>query len=239
MFETTLLGLLTLLAAMTGTITGFGLSTVMVPVMTLFTPLPVTLLFVGIIHLVTDIWKVLLFRSGLNWKMILGFGIPGIFASFLGATLALKAQEISLKPILGGFLLIYVGFLFVKKQWTLPQTNTTAISGGLLSGLFAGFFGIGGAVRSAFLTAFNLPKEIYIFTSGMIALCIDISRVGRYLLGGVNLERDLFFTLLICIPISFAGAALAKRLVDRLPQQLFRQVVGVFLALVGIFLLIK
>lgn len=42
------LSLLTLAAAMVGTATGFGTSTIMVPVLSLFVPMPVVLLFVGI-----------------------------------------------------------------------------------------------------------------------------------------------------------------------------------------------
>ena len=38
----------------------------------------------------------------------------------------------------------------------------------------AGLIGLGGAIRSTFLVAFNLPKEVYIGTSALIAF------VGRY-----------------------------------------------------------
>mgnify|MGYP001577355496 CR=1 FL=1 len=52
-----------------GTATGFGTSTIMIPVMVLYAPLSVALLFVGTIHLCGDIWKVLLFRQGFDWKL--------------------------------------------------------------------------------------------------------------------------------------------------------------------------
>ena len=86
--------------------------------------------------------------------------------------------------------------------------------------------------------AFNLPKEVYIFTSGLIALFIDITRVSRYIWGGTRLEQNLLLALLVGIPISFIGARLAKRFLDKLPQKLFRIFVAVFLALVGAKLLI-
>jgi hypothetical protein len=209
----------------------------MIPVMALFVPLPVTLLFVGVIHLAGDIWKVLLFKRGLDWKLILGFGLSGIAAGYLGASLSLQGGELPLKRILGGFLVLYVLYLFLKREWALPRTYGTAVSGGLLSGFFAGFFGIGGAVRGAFLTAFDLRKEVYIFTSGIIALFIDVTRVSRYVLGGTRLEQDLLIALIVAVPVSLAGAYLAKRFLDRLPQKHFRIFVGVFLALVGTKLL--
>ena len=238
MVEGLLLCLLTLIASAIGTATGFGTSTVMIPVMTLFVPMPVALLFVGIIHLCGDVWKVLLFRRGFDWKLVLGFGLAGIAASFLGASLSLQAHDLPLKRILGAFLIAYVAFLLLKRQWSLPKSQGTAVCGGILSGLSAGFFGVGGAVRGAFLTAFNLPKEVYIFTSGLIALFIDITRVSRYHWGGTRLEHTLAYALLACIPISFVGAYFAKRLLDKLPQRFFRIFVGVFLALVGAKLLI-
>ena len=140
--------------------------------------------------------------------------------------------------MLGAFLILYVIFLFLKREWILPKTQVTAVCGGLLSGLFAGFFGVGGAVRGAFLTAFNLRKEVYVFTSGLIALFIDATRVLRYVWGGTRLEESLLYALAACIPFSFFGAYAAKKSLDRLPQRFFRVFVGIFLALVGIKLLL-
>jgi len=238
MAQAILLCLLTLVGSGIGTATGFGTSTVMIPVMALFVPLPIALLFVGIIHLCGDIWKVLLFKRGLDRTLILGFGLSGVVASFLGASLSLHAQVLPLKRILGVFLILYVVYLFLKREWALPKTHSTAVCGGLLSGLFAGFFGVGGAVRGAFLTAFNLPKDVYIFTSGLIGLFIDLTRVSRYILGGTRLQQDLLLALILSIPVSFVGAHTAKRFLESLPQNLFRILVGVFLALVGAKLVI-
>jgi len=54
--------LITILAGGVGTLTGFGTSTIMVPILLFFLPLPQTLLLVGIIHWFGDIWK--MFFSG-------------------------------------------------------------------------------------------------------------------------------------------------------------------------------
>lgn len=118
------------------------------------------------------------------------------------------------------------------------ETRHSRLRGGVLSGFFAGFFGVGGAVRGAFLTAFNLPKEVYIFTSGLIALFIDITRVSSYVWGGAQLPDGLVLALIISVPVSFAGAYIAKKFLDRLPQKYFRIFVGIFLALVAAKLLI-
>ncbi len=232
-YQSLLLAIFTFLAALIGTISGFGISTVMIPVMLLFYPLPIALLFVGIIHLCGDIWKMLLFKKGANLKLVLGFGIPGIILSYLGATLSLNVSNQLLKKLLGVFLIIYVIYLFTKRKWKIPKTNITSVIGGSLSGFFAGIFGVGGAIRSAFLAAYNLPKENYLYTAGVIAFFIDVSRISKYLTGGVRLDKTLGLLLIVLVPLSLLGAYLAKKIVNKVPQKMFRLVIAVFLGLVG------
>jgi len=230
--------LLTILASGVGTLTGFGTSTIMVPILLLFLPLPQTLLLVGIIHWFGDIWKITLFRKGFKWRLVLAFGIPGVIATFLGARLVFSISADLLSQILGGFLVAYVIFLFLKPRFKVPKSNLTAMSGGALSGFFAGIFGIGGAVRGAFLSMFDLPKAVYIATAGAIALVIDTTRISTYLFEGASLESNFLWGFLLFIPASFLGAYLAKRIVNHIPQGKFRHVVAIFLFLVGMKLLV-
>lgn len=227
-----------IIASCIGTMTGFGTSTIMVPIVLLFYPVPQTLLFVGIIHWFGNIWKLILFRKGFQWKLILSFGVPGIVASFLGASLVFNIPGIVLSQILGTFLICYVIYLFLKSSFKIKPSLLTGACGGALSGFFAGVFGIGGAVRGLFLTAFDLPKEVYIATAGAIALFIDTTRLTTYFLKGARLEQLLLWGLLIFIPASFLGARIARHIVDKIPQEHFRKVVAVFLLLVGIKLIL-
>jgi uncharacterized membrane protein YfcA len=108
-----------IVASCAGTMTGFGTSTIMVPVLLIFYPVPQTLLFVGIIHWFGDVWKLLLFRKGFQWKLILGFGIPGIAATVWGASLVFSIRAIILSRILGIFLVCYVVYLFLKGSFRI------------------------------------------------------------------------------------------------------------------------
>jgi len=226
--------LLTILAGGMGTLTGFGTSTIMVPVLLFWLPLPQTLLLAGVIHWFGDIWKITLFRKGFHWKLIFAFGIPGVLTSWFGANIVFSVSEKLLSQILGGFMMAYVLFLFFKPKFKIPQNMFIALSGGSLSGFIAGIFGVGGVVRSAFLSAFDLPKAIYISTVGMIALLIDTSRIATYILNGITLERQFLWGFLLFIPASFIGAGIAKKIVDHIPQDRFRVVVIVFLFVVGV-----
>ena len=233
-----LLGFLTLVASFVGTISGFGLSTVMLPVLILFFPLPIALLFVGIIHAFSDLWKIILFKHAFDKKIILMFAIPGIIASFFGARVVLTTPQTALIQFLGLILILYVFLITLNSKLKLPHTPFFSGVGGLTSGFLAGVFGMGGAARSLFLSAFNFPKDVYIFATGAIGLIIDSGRLLTYYFGGIRLEKELLTGLIFFIPISFLGAGIAKKVVNKIPQNKFRFVVAVFLFLVGLKLLI-
>jgi len=200
--EIALIALLTIIAGMVGTITGFGTSTIMVPVLLIWFPLPMTLLLVGIIHWFGDIWKIALFRKGFNWRLVFAFGIPGVLLTWLGAHFVFTAPEEMLSRILGGFLVAYTLFLFLNPSFKFKDSTITAAVGGGLSGFFAGVFGVGGAVRSAFLTAFDLPKAVYIATAGAIGLGVDSARLVEYWRGGATLGDLPLWSLLVFIQIA-------------------------------------
>ena len=236
--EIIIITLLTILASGIGTITGFGTSTILIPILLLYLPLPETLLVVGVIHFSGDIWKMIMFRKGFDWKLILTFGITGIAASFLGAQIVFSTSAETLLRVLGAFMLAYTIFLVFNPGFKIPKKNSTAITGGGLSGFFAGIFGVGGALRTLFLSAFDLPKAIFVATTGAIAFLIDFTRITTYLVNGVRLNDMYFWGFLAFIPASFAGTALAKKVVDRIPQKWFRVVVAAFLFVMGIKFLV-
>jgi uncharacterized membrane protein YfcA len=231
--------LLSVVASAVGTITGFGISTIMTPVLLHFLPLPETLLLVGIVHWFNDIWELLLFREGIRWRLLLAFGAPGIIASFIGASISLNVPKEILSRTLGGFLIIYVLFILANPHFRLPQRTSVAAVGGASYGFSAGIFGIGGAVRSLFLSTFDLPKSIYIATGGAIALAIDSTRIATYVVGGTKLEFTILSGLLVFISASLLGSVIGKKIVERIPQQKFRVVIAIFLFLAGLDLIMS
>jgi len=225
--------LLTLIAATIGTITGFGTSTLMIPVLVIFFPPVEAIFLVAIIHWFGNIWKIALFRSGFNLRLLALFGVVGLVTSYLGAYISLGANEEVLLRVLGAFLAGYALFVAFQSKFKIPAGNLTALSGGALSGFFAGMFGVGGAIRSAFLSAFDLPKAVFIATAGAIGLLVDSTRIITYFIGGATLPRELWYGLILFIPVSFIGARIAKKVVDRIPQNKFRLVIAVFLLAIG------
>lgn len=235
--EIALIALLSFFASLIGTFAGFGISTIMVPALLFFLPLPATLLLVGVIHFFGNLWKLLLFRKGIQWKTALLFGVSGIFAAALGAFFVLKADPHLLSQILGFCLLAYVLFVVMKPDFILKKSMPNALIGGAASGFFAGIFGIGGVIRSVFLSAYNLPKASFIATIGLITLLVDASRVSVYILDGVSVPTTLLWGLFVFVGASFFGVEFAKLFIKKISQEHFRSIVLLFLFLASIKLL--
>jgi uncharacterized membrane protein YfcA len=89
-----------------------------------------------------------------------------------------------------------------------------------------------------FLTAFNLPKAVYISTAGAIGIFIDTTRLAKYLADGSRLESFSLWTMPLFIIASLVGAYIGKRIVYVIPQKHFRTVVSFFLLLVALKLLL-
>jgi uncharacterized membrane protein YfcA len=235
-----LLSLLTLVAATIGTTSGFGISTLMVPVTLLFLPLPETLLLVGAIHWFGDVWKMLLFKHGIDKKILLYFGVPGVIAAVAGGLTVVNIPQDISSRVVGLILILYVVYLLYKPNFKIKPSPAVAVLGGGGSGLLGGLTGVGGgALRSMVLLAFNIDKSVYLFTSGVLGALIDASRISAYIIGGTRIAPPLLLGFLLFIPASFLGAEIGKKIVDKIPQKSFRTVIAVFLLLLGIRLLIS
>lgn len=231
--EALLISLLFLFASGFSAVTGFGMSTIAIPVLLFFFPLPQTILFVGCMRFTASLCKFLMFRDRFVWELIVLIGLPAVIASFFGAhSLLLYESYISLR-LIGFLLLVYVLFILLKPYFKLSEKSIVAMGGGILSGFSAGTFGTSGPILSAFLSAFDLHKITYIFTIAIFDFLIDTTRILTYVTGGIKLGPIFLLGGLFAIPAIFVGTWAARSILSRIPQQYFRFVIMVFLAVVG------
>ncbi len=229
-----LIALLTAVATAIGTTSGFGTSTVMIPVLVMVLPPVEAIYLVSIIHWFGNVWKVALYRSGFSWRLVGLFGVPGVVAALAGAFLTLAIDPVHLMRTLGVILIAYATFTLMRPHLRVRASIANAVAGGAFSGFAAGMFGFGGILRGMFLSAFNLPAPVYLATAGAIGLFVDSARVFAYAIGGAHIDGRLWAGLLLFIPVSYASAVVAKRFVDRLSQATYRIVLMSCFLLIGL-----
>lgn len=102
-----------------------------------------------------------------------------------GAFLVNQFSQEILKLLLVLFLITFSIVSLLRPNLKFKPSVRNTVIGGSLSGFFAGLIGTGGAL-SAFLTAFNLKKGVYIATATTIALAVDMTRIPIYFSSGLR-----------------------------------------------------
>jgi uncharacterized protein len=230
--------LLALLAEVLGTVGGFGSSLFFVPIAGFFFDFHSVLGITALFHLSSNISKIALFRSGFDKKLIVNIGVPAVLFVILGAFLTKYFDNKLLEIFLAAFLITISLIFLLFKNASVKPTLLNSWGGGALSGITAGLFGTGGAIRGLTLAAFNLNKNVFIATSAIIDLAIDLSRGVVYFSNGYIHKHDLYLVpMLICV--GFTGTYIGKKIVKRFSEQRFKLLVLLLILAIGLTTLIK
>jgi uncharacterized protein len=230
--------LLAFLSEIIGTIGGFGSSIFLIPLAGFFFDFHTVLAITGIIHVFSNASKLVIFHKGIDKRLLLLIGIPGVIfvviGSYLSVFLYLKYAEMTL----GIFLILFSTLFFFKPQLKLKQSKFNAISGGSVAGFLAGLIGTGGAVRGLSLAAFNLEKNVFIATSAAIDLGVDLSRTVIYLYYGY-FSKEYYIITPVLLTLAISGSYIGKLALKQISQQHFKKVVLFLIFSIGIIMLWK
>ncbi len=219
--------------------TGFGLNTILVPVFMIYFDAPIAVLMAGIVHLCNNILKVALTARSIDWLLFRNFGIPAIFFALLGALLLKQLNTTTssqLKPIFGAIFILFALLEFFN--WKLPLKGSWAMRiGGIMSGFFGGFSGHQGALRALFLSKLKLEPLVFVATTALISLFVDLTRVSVYFSGNwFNSYYPTYFYFM-GIPAALLGTLVGRRNIQKINHRKMSAIVGIGLLGMGISLI--
>lgn len=227
--------LLALLSEVVGTVGGFGSSVFFVPLAGFFFDFKTVLGLTGLLHVFSNIAKLVLFRQHIQWVLIWKIGVPSVLLVIIGAWLSSQVQFQYAELLLGVFCIFFALLFWWKPNLRLQPTNANAVSGGGIAGFLAGFIGTGGAIRAITLTSFGLEKNIFIATSAAIDFGVDLSRSVVYVKQGY-IQGNFWWYLPGLIAIAFIGSFIGKKLLNNVSQEWFRKIVLIFILLTGVLM---
>jgi len=259
--EYLLVGLVSLGAAALTLFSGFGLGTLLLPAFALFFPVDVAIAATAVVHLMNNLFKLLLVGRNAHWGITLKFTLPALIGSTLGAMLLVKLGKL---PPLATYLLLGKAFQIETVKMTIgllitgfsifdlhPRLSKLGVSsrfipaGGALSGFFGGLCGMQGALRSLFLIRAGLDKEQFIGTTVVAAVIVDLSRLAVY---GSSFVSTHFQTIQsagttgpvpinLVVTATFAaltGSFVGAKLVKKVTLTTVQKIVGFMLVGVGL-----
>ena len=237
---------------------GFGLGTLLMPAFALFFPVTVAVAATAIVHLVNNLFKVVLVGKNANSRVVMRFAIPAAMFAAVGAyllayisqmeplvrySIGSKSFEITTVKVVIAVLIAAFSILDL-----LPRFQDLAFDekyvplGGVLSGFFGGLSGLQGALRSAFLIRAGLDKEQFIGTGVVSAVIVDISRLVIYGMTffakhfttvGAHGESGLIVAGIAC---AWLGSFIGVRLLEKITLRSLQLIVGAMLLILSMAL---
>lgn len=242
--EYLILALLSFFAGGLTLFTGFGLSTILLPVFVIFFPVAIAVPSTAIVHFLNNFYKLFIYFKQINIKILLRFGLPALLASIAGAFLLqkLSSNERNLEILLG-ILIILISFMEM-----FPAIRNLKIGikwaplGGVISGFFGGLSGHQGLFRSAFLVKSGLSKNSFIATGVGIAVLVDITRLSVYgstiFTTSIISSNDFWLPVIISTTSALFGVSLATDLVKKMTIDVIRNMVFGLIFISGILLVL-
>lgn len=242
----------TFVASLLTFFSGFGLGTLLMPVIALFLPLPIAIAITAVVHFANNILKFILLAKESDFSILLRLGLPAMIFAMLGAWalellytstwaisytfLGIAFRMTILKWVIGGVILL---FIFVESCpiLHLPSYAKKLWLGGILSGFFGGLSGHQGAFRTLFLSQNKLSKEVFLATGVTIAVVVDVSRLTLYAQywDRVIVQWDM---VVVATFSAFLGTLMGKHFLRKVTIEQINTVVTWMLGVVAVLMMI-
>ncbi|HEX8026689.1 MAG TPA: sulfite exporter TauE/SafE family protein [Candidatus Limnocylindrales bacterium] len=228
------LGLVGIVAGALASVAGFGIGSLLTPVLALGTGAKLAVAAVAIPHLVGTLQRFWILRRHVDRRVLLWFGLASAAGGLAGAILNAGGTNRAIALVFGGAVALagvseLTGWM-ARVRWG----RRAAWAAGLGSGFLGGLVGNQGGIRAAALLGFQVPKEAYVATATAIALFVDAARVPVYV---ITQGPDILaiWPLLVVASIGVvAGTAVGARILGGVEPRTFHRIVGLALLVLGL-----
>jgi uncharacterized protein len=228
-----------ILAGAIASVVGFGIGSVLTPLLAVRVGTQLAVAAVSIPHLCGTALRFWRLRTHVNRRVLVSFGITSAAGGLAGALLHSYASNRSL-AIVFGVLLLFVG---VSELTGLARHmrfgGPVAWIAGAISGVFGGLVGNQGGIRSAALLGFDLERQAFVATATAIGLAVDAARMPVYFATQLTEIARIWPLVLIATVGTLTGTVLGIRTLRRIPEMVFRRIVAILLLVLGTYMLLR
>ena len=230
---------LAVLSGSTAAVAGFGIGSLLTPVLAARFGTQIAIAAVTIPHAAATALRFWRLRAAVDWSVVRGFGLLSAAGGFAGGLLYARLSSRALTIVLG--LLLLATALASLTGWTTrwKATGPAASTLGLLSGFFGGVAGNQGGLRAAALLGFALSPAAYVATSTAIGLMVDTARAPIYIWRAGPALVSLTTPIAVATAGVLIGTVLGERLLLGLSAERCRRGVSVLIGMLGVWLLTR
>ena len=247
--------ILTIAAFITSTISaiiGMGGGIILLGIMAIIIPQGYMVIALhGIIQLISNTTRTFLFRKHLKKNIINEF----IVGALLGIALSIglifylinhfnvnSADQIDmeiLKPLIGLFIIWNITLKKYFKKKVIKTKNDSFIIVGFLSGLASIFIGATGPLIAPFFINKKFSKENIIANKAAFQMITHLSKIPIFIyFFNFNYFNKINMLLPLIIAV-FIGTNFGKKILTKIPEDLFMKIIKMTLALIAIKLILE
>jgi hypothetical protein len=220
-------------------LSGFGIGSLLTPLLAVQSGTKLAVAAVAIPHLAGTALRFWLLRKAIDRRVLWSFGLTSAAGGLLGALLHHYAAGSAL-TIVFACLLIFAGVMgLTGLAQRVRFKGPAAWAAGALSGVFGGLVGNQGGIRSAAMFGLDVPRDAFIATATAIALMVDGARLPVYLWTQGRELAGIWPAIAALTVGVLAGTLGGARLLRRIPETLFRRMIAGLILALGLFMMIR
>jgi uncharacterized protein len=223
-------------AAGVASLSGFGIGSILTPLLATQVDIKLAVAAISIPHLAATALRMWMLREHLDKGVFVRFGSFSAAGGLTGAAFHHHANNPALVWLFA-IVLMWVG-LSGLVGWSAKFRISERWSwlAGFASGTLGGIVGNQGGIRSAALLSFNLEKTALVATATAVGVVVDLARMPVYFWSEGSEMLRIWTLILIatigCVVGTFGG----KRLLSLLSERLFRIVVYSLILVLGAYM---
>jgi uncharacterized protein len=237
-FEAAVL-LVSALAGGLAAVTGFGIGSLLTPLMALEVDTRLAVAAISVPHVVGTALRFWLLSGGVDRKVFWSFGLTSAAGGLSGALLHTWASNRWLTVLFGGLLLFAAASEVTGLAVRMRFKGHVAWIAGALSGLLGGLVGNQGGLRSAALLGFELSKTSFVATATAVGLVVDGARMPVYLATQYREMSTMWVAIATATVGVVLGTLLGSRVLSRIPEVWFHRVLAAVLAGLGTAMIVR
>jgi uncharacterized protein len=219
------------------TLTGGGGAMAQIPIMNILVGPNLAAPLVNLGAFISRPTRVILFWRHIYWPVFFYYVPMAIIGSFLASWWFASLHTQWIQIVVGLFLVSTIfQYRFGKKERSFPIQLWHFMPLGLMVSFIGTLTGGMGPILNPFLLNLGLKKEALIGTKGAQSFFMGLGQIAAYISFGLLSERLWFYGLYLGLGASL-GNFLGKKLLYRISEKKFRQILIAYMVISGVLLI--
>jgi uncharacterized membrane protein YfcA len=239
MAQLTLLAVVSFLAGAVAALSGFGIGSLLTPVLAAQVGTKLAIAAVSVPHLAATALRLWIMRAHVDRRLLLSFGLMSAAGGLTGALVHAYARSPAL-TIVFGVLLTFTGATSLTGLTDRMRFHGwVAWVAGAVSGALGGLVGNQGGIRSAAMLGFDVSRHSFVATATAVGVIVDAARMPVYLYIEGRQVLPLWPELATATAGAIVGTLVGSRLLKRIPEAIYRKLVAALVLSLGIYMLLR